>query len=140
MKMNDTIKTTISRYEESGDFTYFTVTDDMITAAEKELGLILPEQYKEFLKTYGHGGIGGISTLGVGLDGSMVFVEETLDYRNDGLPLHLIIIENEDEWIYCIDSITEKVVSWDMTGYVKDEFNCFDDYLLAQMQDAIDNL
>ncbi len=138
--MNDRIKATISQYEEAGDFTYFKVTDRMIFAAEKELHLTLPEQYKDFLKTYGHGGIGGISTLGVGLDGSMVFVEETLDYRNDGLPLNLVIIENEDEWIYCIDSVTEKIVSWDMSGYIKEEFDCFDDYLLAQMQDAIENL
>ena len=138
--MNDRIKATISQYEEAGDFTYFKVTDRMISAAEKELHLTLPEQYKDFLKTYGHGGIGGISTLGVGLDGSMVFVEETLDYRNDGLPLNLVIIENEDEWIYCIDSVTEKIVSWDMSGYIKEEFDCFDDYLLAQMQDAIENL
>lgn len=138
--MNDRIKATISQYEETGDFTYFKVTDGMISAAEKELNLTLPEQYKDFLKTYGHGGIGGISILGVGLDGSMVFVEETLDYRNDGLPLNLVIIENEDEWIFCIDSATEKIVSWDMSGYTKEEFDCFDDYLLAQMQDAIENL
>ena len=138
--MKESILTIINQYKEADDFSYTEVPDEMISAAEKELSLTLPEQYVEFLKTYGHGGIGGISTLGVGLDGSMVFVEETLDYRNDGLPLNLVIIENEDEWIYCIDSITGKVVSWDISGYIKEEFDCFDDYLLAQMQDAIENL
>ena len=64
------------------------------------MDLILPSQYVEFLKTYGHGGICGVCTDGIGLDGSYVFVENTLEYRAEGLQENLIVIENADEWLY----------------------------------------
>ena len=138
--MNKTIIQTIKQYEERGDFTYAKVTDEMIASAQQQLGIALPEQYINFLKSYGHGGIGGVDTLGVGLDGSLVFVEETMEYREYGLPDNFIVIENIDEWLYCIDSNTQKVVSWDPSGYVKEEYGCFDDYLIDQMNSAIENL
>ena len=33
-----------------------------------------------------------------------------------------------------------KIISWDTSGYLKEDFDCFDDYLLSQMNDAIENL
>lgn len=104
--MNDIIKSLITKYEEPGDFTYAKATDSELELAEKELDLTLPSQYVEFLKTYGHGGICGVCTDGIGLEGSYVFVENTLEYRAEGLPENLIVIENADEWLYCIDANT----------------------------------
>ena len=138
--MNDVIKGLIQEHMEEGDFTFAQVSDKVIEEAEMTLGVNLPGQYIAFLKEYGHGGIGGMCTLGVGLDGSSVFLEETLDYRCSGLPDNLVVIENCDEWLYCIEAETGKIVSWDMTGFIKPEYDCFDDYLLDQMRDAIENL
>ena len=138
--MNNEIKDLISKYEVKGDFNYANVTDEMLCSAEKELGVNLPDQFKEYVKTFGYGGIGGIGILGVGLDGSIVFKDTTQDYRKEGLPDNLVVIENVDEWLECIDCNTGKIVSWDTSGYLKEDFDCFDEYLLSQMNDAIENL
>lgn len=138
--MNKEILEKIKKYEEPRDFTYATVTNEMIETAEKTLNVKLPEQYIEFLQMFGHGGIGGIEILGVGLTGRMIFVETTLDYRDEELPRNLVVIENVDEWLTCIDCNNGKIVTWDFSGYVKDDYACFDDYLMSQMNDAIENL
>lgn len=138
--MNSKIIETIKKYEQQGDFNHANVTDEMIESAELTLGIKLPQQYIDFLKLYGHGGIGGIETIGVGLTGRLIFVDTTLDYRAEELPNNLVVIENVDEWVNCIDCNTGKIVSWDFTGYIKEDYACFDDYLIDQMNNAIENL
>ncbi|MCQ2082244.1 MAG: SMI1/KNR4 family protein [Lachnospiraceae bacterium] len=138
--MNDVIKDLINQYEQKGDFNYATVTDNMIAAAEEKLGVKLPEQYIDFLKEYGHGGIAGIEVMGIGLTGRMLFVDTTLEYREDDLPDNLVVIENVDEYLTCIDCDTEKIVSWDFSGYIKEDYDSFDEYLMDQMNSAIENL
>ena len=138
--MNDIILNTIKKYEVKGDFNYASVTDDMISDAEEILGVKLPNQYVDYIKMFGHGGIVGVEILGVGLTGKMIFVESTLEYRADELPGNLVVIENVDEWLMCLDCDTGKVVSWDFTGYIKEEYDSFDDYLMDQMNNAIENI
>ena len=138
--MNEIILNTIKKYEEKGDFNYASVTDKMIEDAEKQLGVKLPEQYIEYIKKFGHGGIAGLEIIGVGLTGRMLFVESTLEYRTEELSDNLVVIENVDEWLMCLDCNTGKVVSWDFSGYIKDEYDSFDDYLIDQMNSAIENL
>lgn len=138
--MNDIILNTIKKYEVKGDFNYASVTDDMISDAEEILGVKLPNQYVDYIKMFGHGGIAGVEILGVGLTGKMIFVESTLEYRADELPGNLVVIENVDEWLMCLDCDTGKVVSWDFTGYIKEEYDSFDDYLMNQMNNAIENI
>ena len=138
--MNTQLLDIIKKYEQPGDFNHATVTDEMIENAEELLGVKLPKQYVDFLKMFGHGGIGGIEIIGIGLTGRLIFVEMTLDYRDEGLPNNLVVIENVDEWIDCIDCNTGKVVSWDFTGYIKEDYSCFDDYLMDQMNSAIENM
>ena len=138
--MNTQILDIIKKYEQPGDFNHATVTDEMLANAEDILGVKLPNQYVDFLKMFGHGGIGGIEIIGIGLTGRLIFVERTLDYRDEGLPNNLIVIENVDEWIDCIDCNTGKVVSWDFTGYIKEDYSSFDDYLMDQMNNAIENM
>ena len=138
--MNDIILNTIKKYEVKGDFNYASVTDDMISDAEEILGVKLPNQYVDYIKMFGHGGIAGGEILGVGLTGKMIFVESTLEYRADDLPGNLVVIENVDEWLMCLDCDTGKVVSWDFTGYIKEEYDSFDDYLMDQMNNAIENI
>lgn len=138
--MNNKILKMIKEYEQVGDFTHATVTDDMISEAEQILNVKLPKQYISFLKLFGHGGIGGIETIGVGRTGRLIFVDTTMDYREEDLPGNLVVIENVDEWLNCIDCNTEKVVSWDFDGYIKVDYECFDDYLTNQMESAIENI
>lgn len=70
----------------------------------------------------------------------MIFVDTTMDYRDEELPDNLVVIENVDEWLTCIDCNNEKIVSWDFNGYIKEDYTCFDDYLIDQMNSAIENM
>ena len=78
--MTEKIKKIIETYEEKGDFTYTSITEDQIVEAQNALGVDLPGQYLDFLRTYGHGGIGGIEVIGIGKSGKMLFASETLEF------------------------------------------------------------
>ena len=138
--MNEMIIETIRKYEVPGDFTHTAVSSKMIATAEHVLKIKLPEQYIAFLKMFGHGGIGGLEVLAFGLTGRMIFVDTTIEYRDEGLPHNLVVIENVDEWLTCIDCNTGKIVSWDFSGYIKEDYPTFDDYLLDQMNSIIENM
>lgn len=47
--MIDEMKKIIETYEEKGDFTYTTITEDQIVEAQNILGVELPAQYLDFL-------------------------------------------------------------------------------------------
>ena len=138
--MNDTIRNLIREHEQPKDFSYVRPTMDKLKAAEGELGLTLPEQYVEFLLEYGDGGIGGFEFFGVGAKGNLSFLDETMHYRSLGLPGNLIVIENCDEWVYCLDAKTGEVVSWSPDGEMLAEYPDFDSLLLEHLNDAIDNM
>ena len=68
--------------------------------------------------------------------------KETLKYRSYGLPNELIVIENCDEWLYCINSDDGKVVVWskgDNNGYSKG-FDNFEAYIYARINDMLENM
>ena len=131
----------IKEYECKGDFTHADVEESELSSVEEELGISIPEQYLWFLKVYGHGGLNGIETLGVGKNKKMIFKDETLKYRLYGLPEKYIVIENCDEWIYCIDSISGKVVMWSRgVKQIDEAYNTFIDYLIDRVEDSIENL
>ncbi len=111
----------------------------MLAEVEEKLGFSVPEQFRDYLNTYSHGGI-GFEILGIGFDGSISFLEETLEYREDGLPKNLLVVENCDEWLYCIDVNTGEVVSWSIDENPRVEYPSFDDYLADRLNDAIENL
>ncbi len=138
--MNNKILEIIKTYEKPGDFTHVSVTESMIESAEKALEVKLPKQYIEFLKLFGHGGIAGIEVLGIGKTGRLIFVDTTLDYREEGLLPNFVVIENVDEWLMCLDCTTEKVVSWDFSGYIREDYTNFDEYLLEQINNAVENI
>lgn len=138
--MNDKIKRLISQYESEGFFTKVPPTQEMIDRAQAELGFIIPGQFLDYLNTYSYGGINGITILGIGKNGSITFLETTMRYRKYGLPNNLLAVENCDEWLYCIDADTGRVVSWSQVDGVRDEYSSFDDFLLQELEDAIENL
>lgn len=138
--MNDKISALIAQHENKGDFTHVALTPEMLETAQEQLGVTIPQQFLDYLNAYSHGGIGGIEILGVGLDGTMLFLETTFRYRKYGLPQNLLAIENCDEWLYCIDCDTGEVVSWSQSDGLRDEYPSFDDFLLQDLEDAIENL
>lgn len=133
------IKEIIQRCEINGDFTYTVLNDGKKELAEKELGLKIPEQYLDFLNLYGHGGINGFEVFGVGKNGDLIFVEETLNLRQYNLPYEFIAIEDCDEWVYCISSNTGEIFSWSSEQIIL-AYDCFDDYFLDRLKDAEENL
>ena len=123
-----------------GAFLERKATDEEIENAEKELGFSIPDSYKWFLKEIGHGGY-FFEFMGYGMDGSAIFVEETLNYRKNGLPNNLLIIENCDEYVYCIDVLTDNIVSWsayDNDGVIDTGMD-FYDFFIDCIENAIDN-
>ena len=137
--MNKQIEAAISQCSCKDSFTKIAPTQEMLAEAQQKLGFPLPEQFIEYLNAYSHGGV-GFEILGVGFDGSMAFLEETLEYREDGLPANLLVVENCDEWLYCIDANSGEVVSWYFDDDLSVDYPCFDDYLLDRLNDAIENL
>lgn len=132
----------LKKYECVGDFTYANVTEEMLNESEKRMNTKIPEEYRDFLKEFGHGGIGVIEIFGVGKNGVLIFEEETLKYRTYGLPNELIVIENCDEWVYCINSHNGRVVMWSRgnIGDYTEAFDSFETYLYDRVNDMLENL
>ena len=137
--MTEKLQLLIHDYEKAGDFTHTQISTEHIKQAEKELHVLLPGQYVNFLICYGHGGIGGIEIIGIGKTGRLLFVEETQKYRKYGLPEKYLVTENCDEWIYCIDCDTGKIISWS-NGIIESCYQDFDTYLADRFHDAVENL
>lgn len=138
--MNDRIRALIAQHEQDAFFTHVAPTSEMIASAQRLLGVTIPQQYIDYLEDYSHGGVGGVEVLGVGLNGTMLFLEATLRHRKFGLPDNLLVIENCDEWQECIDCDTGEVVSWDPIEGTIVDYSDFDAFLLDRTQDAIENL
>lgn len=139
--MNKKLFEIIKKNEVVGDFTYVPVTDEMLKKAEKEINLRIPTMYKEFLQMFGQGGIGGLEVLGIGKNNKMIFTETTVLYRKYNLPIELIVIENCDEWLYCINSENGRIVVWSNGSKDADVvYNDFDKYLEDRIQDVLENV
>lgn len=139
--MQEKIISIIEEYSEDGDFIGNIWDDNVITAVEKELGFNIPSQYKWFIKNYGQGGIGGVQILGISKVNRAVFKDITLEYRNYGLPTNLIVVENCDEWLYCIDINNGKIIAWDrISGVLGEQYNTFLDFLANRFNDEIENM
>ncbi len=139
--MYDDLVNVISKYEKKGSFTHSCVNDDLILRAEKKLNLSIPKEYKWFLKKYGHGGLDGIEIVGVGKNGRLIFVDYTSELREYGLSHNMIAIENCDEWIYCLDTVSHNVVMWVLKSETYEVvYNNFIDYLTDRINDAVENI
>lgn len=138
--MNEKILKMVEEYASEALFTTAPLTDEMISSAELALGWKLPTQFVEYVRQLGYGGIGGVDILGVTLSGTMAFLEETLNYREEGLPNNLLVIENNDEFLYCLDATTGSVVMWPLTGNPEQYSESFDDFICEEFKNAIENL
>jgi hypothetical protein len=84
--------------------------ENLVTAAEERLGLKFPPTYREFLLRLGAGNFGTREFYGViddDFEDSAIpdGICYTLNERNDGLPLELIVIgATGDGGLYCLDT------------------------------------
>ncbi|MGG3798565.1 SMI1/KNR4 family protein [Metabacillus fastidiosus] len=139
------IKKLIMSHEEEFFFTGG-IKEELVQEIEKELNVKLSESYKWFLSHYGYGGINGVLIQGVGLDKSLEVVDITRSLREYGLPRNLVVIENVDEYVYCLDTAQMNnnecpIVDWDQsTGIGKKQYNNLYSYLYDRFNDAVENL
>lgn len=83
--MNSQIENLINRYGDQGSFTCVAPTKEMLDEVKEILGFPIPDQFLEYLNIYSHGGI-GFEILGIGFDGSISFLEETLETAKTACP------------------------------------------------------
>ena len=139
--MYDNVYKIIKHHESKDDFAHAEVTEEMLVSSEKRLNVRIPAEYRRFLKTFGHGGIGGMEVLGIGKNGAMVFEETTLRFRGYGMPNNLLVIENCDEWVFCINADDGKVVMWSVgRAEYSEAYHCFDEFLSDRVNDILENM
>ncbi|SDC80479.1 SMI1-KNR4 cell-wall [Melghirimyces thermohalophilus] len=138
----------LSMIQQYGNNRSFTgpVDDSRIKQIENMLEVTLPDDYKWFVRNFGHGGIAGVEILGIAKTEIPTCVKSTQTYREEGLPHSLVVIENCDEWVYCLD--TSKlvngecpVIDWDFLGNAGIQtYKNFYEFLSDRFSDAVENL
>ena len=132
----------IKRNMEPDDFTGG-VDRKQIDYVQDTLKLKLPESYKWFLNNYGSGGLYGVDILGVAKSNIATVVIETESYRDLGMSENLIVIEDIDEYAYCLDTSKMEsnecpVIAWNKQGGL-DDYNTaenFYEFLSQRLLDA----
>jgi len=140
MHTYDEVEKLIQKYKNNGFFTGGT-TEEHIKQVEKQLDVKLPEQYKWFLLNYGYGGVLGVNTEGVARNSILTVVEETNRVRKYyKLPKNFIVIENCDEYYYCLSTENGKVFYLDVPFGLKEEATeSFLEYLYKRISDREEN-
>lgn len=121
----------INRNMEPDDFTGG-VDGKQIDYVQDILKLKLPESYKWFLYNYGSGGLYGVDILGVAKHNIATVVTETESYRDLGMSENLIVIEDIDEYAYCLDTSNMEnnecpVIEWNKQGGL-DDYNTAENF------------
>ncbi|WP_347343045.1 SMI1/KNR4 family protein [Peribacillus frigoritolerans] len=135
------LKEFIKQYGEDDDFTGG-VSEDKVKETEQKLQVSLPESYKWFLRNYGYGGLFGVEIIGYGFTGPAV-VDATKGHQKyydliDGL----VVIEDIDEFAYCLDINKMKdgecpVIMWDnQEGYGVKLADNFLEYFIERLEEA----
>ncbi|MFD2655656.1 SMI1/KNR4 family protein [Gracilibacillus thailandensis] len=132
----------IKRNMEPDDFTGG-VDGKQIEYVQDTLKLKLPESYKWFLNNYGSGGLYGVDILGVAKSNIATVVIETESYRDLGMSENLVVIEDIDEYAYCLDTGNMEnnecpVIAWNKQGGL-DDYNTaenFYEFLSQRLLDA----
>jgi hypothetical protein len=130
--------------QENKDSGFFTggVDEQIISDIEEELGVTLPQSYKWFLLNYGSGGVFGVNILGVGKANRPISAIATKEKRKFGLNKELVIIEDCDEYYYCLDTgklIDSEcpVISWDQFEEIDSiEANNFYEFFYNRLIDS----
>ena len=141
--MDEKIIKMIEEYNEEKDF-FGAVSEKFICKAEEKLGVKFPQSYRDFVKEYGSGGICGVDIEGVQENLGASVVKVTERWRQLGLEMNLIVIEDSGEFVRCMYSANvndERVFSWSRGGQeLSLRYNTFNDYVIDMFQEGIDNL
>ncbi|XOQ15351.1 MAG: SMI1/KNR4 family protein [Shouchella clausii] len=132
----------IKRNMEPGDFTGG-VDGKQIDYIQDTLKLKLPDSYKWFLTNYGSGGLYGVDILGVAKSNIATVIIETESYRDLGMSENLVVIEDIDEYAYCLDTSNMEnnecpVIAWNKQGGL-DDYNTaenFYEFFSQRLMDA----
>jgi len=130
--------------KENETFSSFTggVEENKIIEVEEALNVRLPNSYKWFLTKYGYGAVFGQEILGCGKSEVPSVVLQTKRFRQLGLPEQYVVIQNCDEWIYCLDTnglvnYECPVISWDrVNGLDEIESSNFSSFILNAFEEA----
>lgn len=107
---------------------------------EQNLEVIFPKDYKTFLIQFGLLSGYGVDILGCGKKGEASVVKITQKYRHFGLPKEYVVIRDVGEWIYCLDTITDRVISWDRSNKKPKRISdSFEEYLSGTILEAKEN-
>lgn len=141
--MNQKIANMIAEYQEDKDF-YGRIKDVGINKIEEELGLKIPEQYRDFILEIGSGGICGVDIEGIEGELGSSMLQASKKYHEHGLAQKYIVVYNLGEFVMCMDTDytgeESKVYSWERTRDVPEvRYETFDDFLEDYFQEAIDN-
>ncbi|MBC2163787.1 SMI1/KNR4 family protein [Listeria booriae] len=113
MSDKHTIQKLIEQYGEENDFTGG-ASSIAIKQAEELTDTQLPTAYRWFVERYGSGGVLGIDIIGIGKNNRYVVSKITKQLREQfDLPNNLIVIEDCDEFYYCLNTDDSKVYFWD---------------------------
>ncbi|MFE5320345.1 SMI1/KNR4 family protein [Paenibacillus sp. NPDC056579] len=144
MDLNKLI-TLIQEHTDGNDFTGG-ISDNDIEKIECKLNVEFPRSYKWFLGNYGSGGMFGVDILGCGKSNNPSVVINTERLRNNlGLPHEYIVIENCDEFYYCLDTNNLldgecPIISWDrVAGFGGKRAESFHEFLVDRLIDAKEN-
>jgi hypothetical protein len=139
MRTYKEVEELIKKYDKGDDF-IGGVSEDKIEVAEKELEIKFLEEYKWFLREYGHGGVLGIDTIGIiEKTNSFPVVRHTKEYRKHKLGHDYIVIEDHGEFYYCINLSNGKVESWDYIGFKYVYADSFLDYLYIHINNKVED-
>ncbi len=120
--------------------------ENEIKRIEENLKVTLPESYKWFLKEYGYAQIPGFEIEGSGLAKMPSCLVTTLNWRKHGLPGYLVVIQDEGEWVYCLDTSRIEneecpIFDWDQRdGIGSDCYGNFLTYFKIRLRESLEDL
>jgi antitoxin YobK len=109
-----------------------------IIECEETLSVKFPDDYIWFLRNYGSGQVCGRAILGIDPTLSNSVVKTTRHCRSLGMPENFIVIINNEEYFFCINTKDGKIMNWssyETAIYVTSEN--FIDFLLEEVENAI---
>lgn len=145
--MDERILSVFERYSEEA-IIGSGINKEQLTELERILNVKFPKSYKEYLLTFGYGGIFGRYILGLEEppnDGSVI--DATVEYLHKGLPIGFVVIEDVHEFLYCINTNEVNtdfecpVVCYFPHGqpFYRVEYSSFKEYLEELIEEGIDN-
>ncbi len=113
------------------------VSLEKINEMEDDLGVDFPLEYKQYLSQFGLISGYGITIEGCGKNRIKTVVDETKRYRMHGLENNYIVVCDIGDWIYCLNTKTNDISSWDIGDPVHIKKNeSFSEFFLERLSEG----